>query len=82
MNEIQQKDANIVHLEKIVDRLMPENPCRTSLRSGIHCMKPATHIYAGIDLCDDCAQNLKNNGANPPPVRFNFEAQTACPEIA
>lgn len=73
--ESRKKDEAISHLRKITEKLMPDNPCMAvSPDSGLHCLKPATHIYAGLSICSDCAKKFAK--AIPSPERFDFEKQT------
>lgn len=72
--ESRKKDEATSHLRKITEKIMPNNPCMTvSPNSELHCLKPATHIYAGLSICSDCAEKFV--GAIPPPERFDFEKQ-------
>jgi hypothetical protein len=66
--KIREKNIHISALEKLVNQLMPVEPCMTvSSQSGIYCLKPATHYYAGVPICSKCAEEFISYGANPPP---------------
>ncbi|MFZ2835008.1 MAG: hypothetical protein WAZ64_03140 [Candidatus Moraniibacteriota bacterium] len=49
------------------------NPCQTfSPKTKKYCGQESTHVYAGLQICTACAEQLNAGGANPPPTKFNF----------
>jgi len=83
LREIQEQEITISHQAKIINRLMPTHPCQMIVVGiEVGCMKPSTHVYGGVQICKDCTRKLIDGGANPQPVRFNFEKQQAYAEIA
>jgi hypothetical protein len=63
---VEERDRLIVHLLGVIGKISPEQ-CQSVLKTGFYCMMPATHYYGGVALCQSCADQMIENGANPPP---------------
>jgi hypothetical protein len=57
----------IEHLESVLNKISREHCMTMSPKTDFHCMMPATHYYAGLPICQTCAERITAGGANPPP---------------
>jgi hypothetical protein len=55
------------HLESVLGKISREHCMTVSPKTDFHCMMPATHYYAGLPICQTCAERITAGGANPPP---------------